>query len=175
MMTEDGQEKILQDRMSVIERNHIALQRDVQNLTANVASIATSVKGMEASIEKMSERQLSSARTNWSNLASWAAVGMLVLGLVVYEPLRGLQTAVSEHLMDGHPESVLIRLEADEKKLEERLNRKQEQLLIIEEKLDSMNILAHANEQAVLNIEREVFSGSMYRSGRPIRTPNACQ
>jgi len=167
----EDQDKIMQDRMRMIEQNHIALQRDVQSLTANVSSIATSLKGMEHAIETMADRQITGGKTNWANLAAWAGVLIIVLGLVVYKPLENLSTEVYTHLRDGHPESVISKILADETKLEERLDRKQFQLEKIEERLDRIDTLATSQEQNILSLERDIYTGSMYRSGRPIKTP----
>ena len=146
----------LDKRVAAMENNHIAIQKDITALTRDVASLTTNVKTITDSLKSIATASQVNARTNWGVIASWAGVVVVLVGLVVYEPLRNLAHGHSEHVRDGHPVSVIDKIDAITGRV-----------VIIENWKDTNADSDARTEERLLNIEREVFSGTSYRSGRP--------
>lgn len=161
-------------RLSAIETNHLQLQKDVSALASDVSALTAAVSSISESVKTIALNQSTHLKTNWGVIFSGLGVLVLVLGLVVYEPLMSLEQSIENHMVDGHPTAVkteLARVEqivkANEAALESRLDRKQEQLLIIEQRLDQLDKEHQGMSTTIFNIEREIFPNTKYRAGRP--------
>jgi lysyl-tRNA synthetase class I len=167
----------------------------------------------------MNSNILQGKQTNWGMIASWVGVLILLLGLVVYQPLQELRTGIGSHVEDGHPHSVIERIENNETRFIEIMTRMQRELELLEDadkerhvkiedrmksaetwindhrqespskhsvhdtrlntltaeidKLrESKESLYKSNvslEERILDIEREIYAGASYRSGRPTK------
>jgi len=147
---------------SSLANTNIAFRDFTQRTEHNIDRLAKS-------IDDLGKTQLLGKQTNWGMIASWAAVLVILLGLVVYQPLQELRVGISTHQEDGHPESVLSKLE-----IINSTNVKQHAVIAQwHDKTDVWIQKQHAAiasmQERILDIEREVYAGTTYRSGRPIR------
>lgn len=197
-----------------IESTNVAL-RDFAGRTSD------DISRLSKNIEELTKNQFLGKQTNWGMIASWAAVLVLLLGLVVYQPLQEIRGSIGDHKQDGHPHSVINRIENNEERFVDITTRLQHEIKLLEqadnertielkrriketedwvlqhqsesptaharfeerikalkERVDRMTPAMHKYEQAMtqmeertLNLEREVFAGATYRSGRPTKPP----
>jgi len=179
------------------------------------------ISRLTKSIEEITKNQFLGKQTNWGMIASWAAVLVLLLGLVVYQPLQEIRTGIHDHKQDGHPTSVISRIENNEQRFVDIISRLQREVTLLEQadkerrtqlhtrlketedwilehnsvspkehailrtRLDALkermdNISTSMNDhdkfisaerERMLNVEREIYTGATYRSGRPIKPP----
>ncbi len=151
----------INDRLGSLEKNYHTISQDVAALTAAVQGLADNVR-----------RLTEGAKTNWTNIASWVGVMLIMLGLVFYEPMRSIDNMVHHHIKDGHPISVTEKFEAVDEGFQRNLSKNSQQLSVIEQRLDKLDTDAAKSEERLLDIEREVYSGASYRAGRPIKNSN---
>ena len=173
-MTENEDHKRMDElwekRISAIETNHLDLQKDVSSLAKDLGALTASVKSLTGAISTIAQNQTSSLKTNWSVIFAGLGLVVLVAGLVIYEPLNSLQEYHRSHIKDGHPKSVLDKIQADEAKLESRLDRKQIQLIDIEKRLDQISQTQESTKERMLGIERDIYTHASYRAGRPVHS-----
>ena len=108
-----------------IESTNSAL-RDFANRTTN------DVDRLTKSIEELTRNQLLGKQTNWGMIASWVGVMILLLGLVVYQPLQELRVGINNHKSDGHPSSVIARVENNENRFNDIATRIQREVELLE-------------------------------------------
>ena len=145
-----------------IENTNIALRDFAGRTNQNIDRLTRS-------IEELTRNQLLGKQTNWGMIASWAAVLVLLLGLVVYQPLQELRTGINMHKQDGHPTSVLQRVEERHKAHSAEMDEYE----VWQEKIDAWVLEKEGKikgmEERVLDLEREAYPGAAYRAGRPIK------
>lgn len=154
-------------RFSAIESNHLQLQRDISALTKDVATAIQATDNLVQSVRVVADNQTINTRTNWGVVLTGLVVFVMIMGLVVYEPMGMLTTDVSGHLKDGHPTSVIDKVDASTLRIESRLDRKSMLLNELMSKVDSLAITQTGTLERLLGIERELYPGATYRSGRP--------
>ncbi len=159
-----------------IENTSLALRDHAQQTNAIIDRLTeqtnANIDRLTRSVEELTRNQLLGKQTNWGMIASWAAVLVLLLGLVVYQPLQELRTGINAHKQDGHPTSVLQRVDeslkahyAEMEEYEVWQTRIDAWILEKEGKIKGM-------EERVLDLEREAYPGAAYRAGRPIKPAN---
>lgn len=158
----------LEGRLSSIETHHIELQRDVASLAKDVSALTQATHSMASTVQALGKSQTEGLRTNWSVVFAGISVAVLVAGLVVYQPLNSLTTYYREHVIDGHPNNVLVKLSEFEVRIDAEMTRRLGQLTAIEARLDEMAIRQERVSERVLGMERDVYSGASYWAGRPI-------
>lgn len=126
-----------EDRISDIEGKVGRLEAAVENTQSSIKSLAENtekqitslanttehqIERLASSINKMSEHQFSSQRTNWSQIWSAAAVVIVLfsslIGGFVLSPqhkmsnqLESIENVLAKHKSDGHPNTVISRIE----------------------------------------------------------------
>lgn len=163
-----------ESRLSAIETNHLQLQKDVGALARDVSALTQAVKGISSSVEKIAATQSIRLRTPWAEILTGLGIIATIGWFLLLQPLQGLREHFDQHDSDGHPERVIEQIErveqiveANERALEARLDRKQEQLLRIEERLDEMSTDHEGMNNSIFNLERQVWPDTKYRAGRP--------
>ena len=196
---------------SSLESTNVAL-RDFASRTEH------NIDRLTRSIEDLSKNQFMGKQTNWGMIASWAGVMVLLLGLVVYQPLQELRAGISTHKHDGHPHSVINKIEKTEESFNEVTSAIQREIQILEaadkartesltvwkskidelvlerqgtiaefntkiealerdhshmdREVDELSKQSTSYGERLLDVEREIYSGAAYRSGRPIKPNN---
>lgn len=171
-MSTEEQLSIHEGRFTAIEKNHLQLQKDVASLAKETSALAAAIQGITNSITGIASTQNANLKTNWSVVFAGLSVVVLVVGLVIYGPLSTLIEGHKDHIDDGHPQSVLSRSELIVSAFNARMDRRQTEddktrQLLDETILSLAEFRAGASER-ILDIEREIYAGSIYRSGRPI-------
>lgn len=82
--------------------------------------------------EDVNKSILQSKQTNWGMIASWVGVLVLLLGLVVYQPLQEIRTNIVSHTEDGHPASVITKIEHNVDKFSGIAERLQHEIELLE-------------------------------------------
>lgn len=62
---------------------------------------------LEDRLTRSEKERLEAKQTNWGVLVSAAGVAVILLGLIVYQPLQEVRGLISEHTRDGHPLTVI--------------------------------------------------------------------
>ncbi len=145
-----------------IENTNIALRDFAGRTNQNIDRLTKN-------IEELTRNQFLGRQTNWGMIASWAAVLVLLLGLVVYQPLQELRQGINHHKQDGHPASVISRVlelhKATDAEVHELEDWKKQMDVWVLEKQGTIKGM----EERILDLEREMYSGATYRAGRPIK------
>lgn len=157
-------------RFTALETQLLSLAKDVTSLATDLSGIMQAVKSQSISIGQLADNQQRSMRTDWPVVVSSVGVVVLIAGLVLYEPLRSMREVVFGHLGDGHPDSVIQRIDVLDKLVSEESQVRAALALRFEDRLDHIDLEDTGLAERVLNVEREIFTGSQYRSGRPVRT-----
>ena len=130
-----------------IENTNVAL-RDFANRTNH------SIDRLTRNMEDMGKTQLLGKQTNWGQIASWAGVFVVLLGLVVYQPLQELRSGWSAHEHDGHPESVITRIQNNEQRFADIMDNLQKQITLLEnvdrERMSSLTRRVEEGEKWIL-------------------------
>lgn len=115
----------LSSRMDGIENT---LHTFIKSTDRQIATLDNEVKDGNRhildKIDKLTSTQSSFQRTNWSNIATWAGVLVVVMGLVVYQPMQEMRAHVRDHTTDGHPVHVIEQIKTVEEtwKAQQRVN-----------------------------------------------------
>lgn len=160
--------RLVSERLNAIEQHHLSLAKDVSNLTADVAQLSSSANSMVTTVENIARAQSTASTTNWATLAAWSAVFIILMGLIVWEPMRSMREAFNTHISDGHPRSVLDRMGDERTQTHRSLEKRRTQLGEMETRMDEVAELVGRHEERLLDVEREAYAGAQYRSGRPI-------
>lgn len=72
---------------------------------------------LEQHIVASDKERLESRQTNWGVLLSGVTVIILVLGLIVYQPLQEVRHLIAEHTKDGHPSTVVEKVNTVDEKV----------------------------------------------------------
>jgi len=87
------------------------LEGVVEGIATNQARLESSITNMSSNIDRLIDTVTQNSRTNWGNYAAWSGVILIVAGLVVYQPLTAVEENLAEHIKDGHPHTVIQRVE----------------------------------------------------------------
>jgi len=156
------------ERFSMIEAHHIALQKEVTNLTKDVAALTVVTRQQAEGIQVVESVQRAAAKPDWAVLISALTLVFLIGGLVLWEPLRDIRTTVIAHLKDGHPQRVTDIIQ-DWKDLDGAETRRfDNNFEKADSRLTELEVGTESIIERLLNVERELFAGAAYRSGRPV-------
>ena len=143
-------------------------------LEAVVESLAGNMGRLTDDIQRIAESAATRSQTNWGNIfAGITLVVILVTGYVGL-PLNALQKAFDEHreAQKLALEEMVENARRDDGRLEDRFNRHQqafiEDLDVMHNEVQALNDRAARDEERMHAIERELFRGGNYKSGRPI-------
>lgn len=214
-----GDPKNFNDMSVAVGRLEQSIQNTNISLRDHAARTNNNIDRLTKGIEELTRNQFLGKQTNWGMIASWAAVLILLLGLVVYQPLQEIRTGITDHKEDGHPTSVLTRIANNERRftdiaehlqrevtllekadkerrveLTSRLKETEDWILehnsispkehavlfektaVMKEEVATLRLSTGSHdidivslEERILDIEREIYAGAAYRSGRPIK------
>ena len=163
----EGRLTAIENDQATIKGTLADVQKTMSAMARSESATAQAVKSITASLDSISTNQTTNLRTNWGVIFAGLTVAAIFFGLVVYDPLNKLMDDHQQHVEDGHPTSVLDRIMADERRLEHRLDRKQQQLTEIEKRIDELANRQSSMIERMLSVERDVYIGAQYRAGRP--------
>lgn len=150
------------ERLASLETGHLRLVRDVESLSKSVRQLADDVRG---DMGKIMSRINEGNRTQWPTLASWAAVILVIIGMMGsgyirdqarHETMLGkqvIQIALHERML-GHP-GMLQRVEILEKNLQHEID------LIV----DGLNMRLDTHDQKLVIREAWFTEHSNYVAG----------
>ena len=155
------------------------LEGVVEGLATNQARAEATMGNLVTSVDRLSEaftqsqaRQTESSKTNWGVIASWASVLIILLGLVIYQPMREQQASIAkivewQRTYEVRSEGRNVQQTTEHKAIDEKIEHNHKQIHKYADVIDDVVKDTVQHDSRLLNLERLVFPDAKYKDGKP--------